>query len=74
MYVFVLINKLFKSFKDTTNTLRLCPPPTGSLSRRKSRMGPSVVPTNVELLSRIHRRHSASDDRLASDKVIFLFF
>lgn len=57
-------------FLDTTSTLRLCPPPMGSLSRQKSRIGPNV-PTSFE--PRIHRRHSASDDRLASDKVIFLF-
>lgn len=43
----------------------------GSLSRQKSRIGPNVVPTSFE--PRIHRRHSASDDRLASDKVIFIF-
>ncbi|XP_050526686.1 protein daughter of sevenless isoform X2 [Daktulosphaira vitifoliae] len=51
------------------STLKLCAPPAGSLNRRKSRMGPNAVPTNFEPLSRIHRRHSASDDRLASDKV-----
>lgn len=43
----------------------------GSLSRQKLRVGPNVVPANVNPLGRIHRRHSASDDRLASDKVIF---
>lgn len=58
-------------FLDTTSTLRLCPPPMGSLSRQKSRIGPNVVPTSFE--PRIHRRHSASDDRLASDKVIIIF-
>jgi len=42
----------------------------GSLSRQKSRIGPNVVPTSYE--PRIHRRHSASDDRLASDKVIII--
>lgn len=45
----------------------------GSLSRQKLRIGPNVGPTNFEPISRIHRRHSASDDRLASDKVIFIF-
>ncbi|CAI6365438.1 unnamed protein product [Macrosiphum euphorbiae] len=62
------IRKNQDSFYDsTTSTLRLCPPPMGSLSRQKSRIGPNVVPTSFE--PRIHRRHSASDDRLASDKV-----
>ncbi|VVC45566.1 Hypothetical protein CINCED_3A021492 [Cinara cedri] len=57
------------SFNGISSTLTLCPPPIGSLSRQKSRIGPNIVPTNFEPLSRIHRRHSASDDRLASDKV-----
>ncbi|XP_050431846.1 protein daughter of sevenless [Adelges cooleyi] len=54
---------------DTASSLKLAAPPTGSLSRQKLRKGPNTVPTNFEPLSRIHRRHSASDDRLASDKV-----
>jgi len=65
------IKKNQESFADTTNTLRLCPPPMGSLSRQKSRMGPNTIPTSFEPQSRIHRRHSASDDHIASDKVIY---
>lgn len=69
--IFLLL--LFLLLLDGTNTLRLCPPPTGSLSRQRLRVGPNIVPTNFEPLSRIHRRHSASDDRLVSDKVMVLF-
>lgn len=69
--IFLLL--LFLLFLDGANTLRLCPPPTGSLTRQRLRVGPNIVPTNFEPLSRVHRRHSASDDRLVSDKVKFYF-
>jgi hypothetical protein len=72
VYIYIYI-KLYKLLLDTTNTLRLCPPPMGSLSRQKSRMGPNTIPTSFEPQSRIHRRHSASDDHIASDKVIYKY-